>query len=151
MPTTGSVRQDPLTHLRARVTEQSDGCWIWQQHCNRQGYGTVRLMALNERRAVLVHRAMYELLIGPIPDGMELDHLCRVRACCNPAHLEAVTHKVNIERGEWQARKVEARRAKTHCQRDHEYTPANTYLDSHGRRHCRACKASWARAARAAS
>lgn len=151
MPVTGSVRADPLPHMLNRIVKQDDGCWIWQQHLNRGGYGTVRLMALHPGHAVLVHRAMYELIVGPIPDGLELDHLCKVTACCNPAHLEPVTRRVNMDRSTFQQRKVEARRALTHCRNGHEYTERNTHTTRLGRRRCRACSAAWARAKAMAS
>ena len=69
-------------------------CWVTVHHLGA-GYGKFRM----EGRQVLAHRAMYEQEIGPIPDGFVLDHLCRVTACMNPAHLEVVTHAVNSQRG----------------------------------------------------
>lgn len=84
----------------------------------------------------LAHRYVYELEVGPIPEGLEIDHLCRVRNCVNPAHLEAVTHAENIRRGtqgEWS-------KAKTHCPSDHPYNAANTVLNSRGTRVCRICR-----------
>ena len=70
-------------------------CWVWQQGKSKQGYGMV---ALGGKR-FLMHRVMYEQSFGPVPEGLELDHLCRIRHCINPAHLEAVTHAVNTQRG----------------------------------------------------
>lgn len=71
-------------------------CWLWTgQIAQRTGYGQTRVRS----RKVGAHRAMYEREVGPIPDGLELDHLCRVRVCVNPAHLEAVTRSVNVQRG----------------------------------------------------
>ncbi|TDD77726.1 HNH endonuclease [Actinomadura rubrisoli] len=88
-----------------------------------------------ERKNVVVHRFVYESLVGPIPEGLVLDHLCRVRACCNPAHLEPVTDRVNILRG---ASITAANARKTHCDHGHEFTSQNTYRHR-GRRLCRAC------------
>lgn len=107
-----------------------DECWLWQGALD-YGYGKY---SRNKR----AHRISYELLVGPIPDGLDLDHLCRNRACVNPAHLEPVAHRENVLRGESVAAKY-ARR--THCCRGHELTPENTYFQK-GRatRHCRACK-----------
>ncbi|HEY1740016.1 MAG TPA: HNH endonuclease signature motif containing protein [Acidimicrobiia bacterium] len=84
----------------------------------------------------LVHRVSYELSIGPIPGGLEIDHLCRERSCANPEHLEAVTRRENVLRSD----SVAAHRARqTHCVHGHEFTAQNTYRHQ-GRRYCRACR-----------
>ncbi len=97
-----------------RITES--GCWIWQASCDRHGYGR---MTVN-KRPYLAHRVAYELAIGQIPHGMDIDHLCRVRCCVNPAHLEPVTRLENTRRGQ--------NGNKTHCLHGHEYTEDNTYI-----------------------
>ena len=102
------------------------GCWIWLGAIQSKGYGNFTLNG----RSVLPHRFAYEQERGPIPKGKELDHLCRVRCCVNPAHLEAVEHRVNVQRG--------VRPVVTHCKHGHEFTDENTYLHR-GCRHCRAC------------
>lgn len=84
------------------------------------------------------HRVAYELLIGPIAAGLELDHLCRTHACVNPAHLEPVTGQVNLLRG---VGFPATNAAKTHCPQGHEYTAENTYWSKKGQRGCRACTA----------
>lgn len=127
----------------ATVTAAADTCWLWPGAVIK-GYGSVRLAG--EKRTRLAHRVVYELLAGPIPAGLELDHLCRTTLCCNPAHLEPVTHAENIARGIWQQRKVETRKAKTACRNGHAYTEANTRLGAAGRRRCRTCQREWARA-----
>lgn len=110
-----------------------DECWIWTA-ATRHGYGS---MGFNGKM-VYSHRWLYEQAVGPIPDGLDLDHLCRNRKCVNPAHLEPVTTRENILRGEGQCAK-NAR--KTHCKRGHEFTPENTYWHaSTGRRRCRVCR-----------
>lgn len=105
-------------------------CWQWTA-CTQRGYG--RFMAGDGLKRA--HRFAYELLVGPIPEGQQLDHLCRNRGCVNPDHLQAVDARTNVLRGEsfiaHQARQ-------THCKRGHEFTPANTRR-YRGRRFCRAC------------
>lgn len=118
-----------------RETQMVAGdCWIWTGQVDRKGYGSVGVGKCRNRST---HRVVYELIAGPIPKGLHLDHLCRVRACCNPAHLEPVTCKTNCERGE--------RATKTHCPSGHPYSGENlrTHTDSRGyqRRLCRACQA----------
>ncbi len=107
-------------------------CWLWTGRLNRGGYGVGYA-----DRAVRVHRWAYELLHGPIPDGLDIDHLCRVRRCVNPAHLEAVTRRENLRRGNG----VGAQHAKqTHCVHGHAFDEANTYWRRDGSRDCRACR-----------
>ena len=89
---------------------------------------------------VYAHRFAYELAYGPIPEGLELDHLCRNASCVRPTHLEAVTHQVNMVRGK------SGPGSKTHCPHDHEYTPENTHVSPDGRRYCRTCQRAHARA-----
>lgn len=126
-----------VERIMARVVIDPCGCWLWQGS-TVDGYGTINVSG----RIVRVHRLMYELTVGPIPEGHELDHVrergCRHRHCCNPAHLEPVTHRDNVLRGDG----IAARNArKTHCKRGHEFTEANTYRrrDRPGNRECKAC------------
>lgn len=113
------------------------GCWIWTSTINtkRGGYGQ---FADAERRNRRAHRVAYELAVGPIPEGLALDHLCRTPACVNPDHLEPVTALVNNRRG----RSNPMLTAQTQiCQRGHKLTPENTYVQpSNGARNCRLCK-----------
>lgn len=84
-----------------RVRVQPDGCWIWTGAKTGHGYGMVRgprTKGTSYRSASLTHRLSYQYHVGPIPEGTEIDHLCCVKACVNPNHLEAVTHQVNIQR-----------------------------------------------------
>ncbi len=124
--------------LRTRISAEA-GCWLWTGTRFNAGYGRARF----EGADTLAHRTIYRLLAGPIPDGLQLDHLCRVRACVNPAHLEPVTCRVNLLRGNTlQA----ANAAKTECLRGHPFDAANTYLKPGGVwRGCRACRSVAAR------
>lgn len=111
------------------------GCWLWTGHVDRGGYGRIRLGGRTEPVGY-AHRVAYELYVGLIPEGYELDHLCRVRRCANPDHLEPVTRAVNIARGESPpARTIRDDR----CKRGHEFTAnAYVYLKT-GARRCREC------------
>lgn len=121
--------------------DQSSGCWIWTAYKNKSGYGVVSIGGM---RAVLAHRVIYELLCTTIAPGKTLDHLCRVRACVNPAHLEQVSNIENILRGVG----FTANNArKTHCKNGHEFCVDNTYIRN-GHRSCRECNSTSVRAYR---
>ncbi len=141
MPYARYVRSDRIEEL---IVRSEDGCWLWRNGTSTQGYGRRRVPG----RRLLAHRWVYELLVGPVPAGATLDHLCRERSCVNPEHLEPVTMKVNIQRGE----SPSARAARTGiCQRGHSLEDA--YVDCNGRRSCRACRrlrdrAAWKRGER---
>lgn len=110
--------------------ELGSPCWIFTGSLTRRGYGQIRLRG----KTVSAHRTAFTNRCGPIPDGLELDHLCVRPACVNPSHLEPVTHAENIRRSSAAARK----NAQTHCKHGHEYTPENTSR-SKGKRSCKTC------------
>lgn len=117
-------------------------CWIWQGTCNRKGYATAfppMLLRTGLYSGAAVHRHTYEWFVGPIPEGLVIDHLCRVRSCVNPHHLEPVTQAENIRRGDWPAM-IRARRERTHCFHGHEFTVENTRSKEGRGRACRTCE-----------
>jgi hypothetical protein len=109
-------------------------CWTWQACLVGGGYGW---FARKGDGSKLAHRWTWETLVGPIPDGLDLDHLCRNRACVNPDHLEPVTRRENLLRG---ATRTAAAAAATHCPANHPYDEANTGYQNGGDRYCRVCK-----------
>lgn len=115
-----------LRRFWSKVIAMPSGCWEWQATKTRGGYGQFNLSS----KRFQAHRFSYELLIGPIPDGLTIDHLCRNPACVNPAHLEPVTLAENERR---------AAGLKTHCPHGHLYDLSNTYHTRYGTRACKEC------------
>lgn len=135
------MRPDLLVKFFARIDRGGPNeCWEWTGGRTKAGYGetwTGSSKAEGRRgRVVLTHRVAYSHLVGPIPEGLTIDHLCRNRACCNPAHLEPVTNKTNILRG---TSRSAVNATRTHCPKGHPYNEANTYIAANGSRLCRTC------------
>lgn len=122
------------------VSIEASGCWLWTGAINHNGYGLFH----GTQRMGIAHRFAFEYFVGPIQSGLDLDHLCRNRACVNPAHLEPVPHRVNLLRGN-SFSGVNAR--KTHCVHGHPFTPDNTRL-KYGHRLCRICARGYKASAR---
>lgn len=117
---------------RIHVTDY--GCWLWMGERNSHGYGRVSWRA----QRMLVHRLVYEQVVGPVPDGLVIDHLCRVTDCCNPAHLEPVTQQENMRRGDHSTN--HRNRLKRECMHGHPLSGDNLYVTSTGNRQCKECK-----------
>jgi hypothetical protein len=116
--------------------EKTSACWHWHGTRLANGYGQFRLGGPDHRR-VPPHRLAYELLVGPVPDGLVLDHLCRIPLCVNPMHLEPVTQRENMRRARAVSPKMQRRAA---CVHGHSFfDPENVYVTPDGRRQCRAC------------
>ena len=117
-----------------------DGCWAWSAGFSRSGYGKMYLCEPGRRVSLTAGRIGYELLVGEIPEGLMLDHLCRNRGCVNPKHLEPVTNQENARRGIGGRAASERALKRTHCFNGHEYTPENNYYRKKtGFRICRIC------------
>lgn len=128
------------TRLPARFWEKctpepNTGCWLWIAS-NDGRYGRYALAGRGPRRA---HIVAYSALVGAVPTGLELDHRCNTQLCCNPAHLEPVTHAVNVSRGRLGAVAGARQRSKTHCPRGHAYAGHNLIVTARRSRVCRAC------------
>lgn len=112
--------------------DASGDCWLWTGATETTGYGVTRWLG----RKALPHRVIWEALVGPIPEDMQIDHLCRVRSCVNPDHLEPVTPKENTRRSVMSL--YSGPRHRTHCPSGHPYSGKNVRL-YRGRRYCRTC------------
>jgi hypothetical protein len=113
------------TLLAASIVDPATGCWVWQRSTTC-GYGRIRI----DNQLMLTHRIAYRLWVGDLVDGMQIDHLCSIRACCNPAHLEQVTPIVNQHR---------ASPLHSVCSRGHVFDDTNTGRLKSGTRYCRTC------------
>lgn len=124
----------PEERFWSRV-QKSYWCWQWTGAGVRTKNGYGRIMV--NGRLIGAHQYSYELLVGPIPKGLTIDHLCRNRGCVNPEHLEPVTHRINILRGD----SISAKHAKkTHCIHGHPFDSVNTYYRLTGGRTCKTCR-----------
>jgi hypothetical protein len=111
----------------------TDGCWLWTAARGGNGYGYFKISGIHH----LAHRLSFMAAFGPIPKGFQIDHLCRVRTCVKPDHLEAVECKVNLLRSPYTQASIN--KAKTHCVRGHSLSGENLFIDR-GCRQCRQCK-----------
>ena len=139
------MKKELTTRFWEKVSglDNPDGCWTWIAYKNCWGYGKFEV----DGEATSAHRLAYQLCIGPIPDDLEVDHLCRNPACVNPAHLELVPHAENVRRGDNWSKGWE--RYVTHCPQGHEYTPDNLVKQGlSNKRKCKTCHRERARVRR---
>ncbi len=128
-----STDTDILSRFLSRlILSPETGCLIWPMKPNRQGYGQMS----HSGKTIRSHRFAYESQVGPVPEGLVLDHLCRNRMCCNVAHLEAVTSKENVLRG---IGPTAVNATKTHCDNGHVFSGTNVRIRPDGSRKCREC------------
>lgn len=137
-----TITESDMRRFWAKVAIDPAGHLLWTANKGNGGYGLFRVGSRN----LLAHRFSYEALVGPIPDGLQIDHLCRIRACVAPDCLEPVTPRENTLRGNTSAA---ANAAKTHCLNGHPFDEQNTRIDSHGKRQCRECQRAYDRAYKA--
>ncbi len=115
-----------------KVSVDKSGCWPWTGYIDQKGYG---VFGVSSREIYKAHRYSYWLHVGDVPKGKQLDHLCRVRHCVNPSHLEPVTNRENVIRGN------AARPKQAACKKGHAFTDTNTYVyPKRGTRHCKECQ-----------
>ena len=127
-------KDGPVPQIRPELGQ----CWVWTAYLNKSGYGQ---FGLADRSLMLAHRWAWEREHGPVPDGLELDHLCRVRACVRPSHLEAVTRSINAQRG-LKGNLKPPTQMREKCKNGHLMTPENRYPRKDGRYEkygCRQC------------
>jgi hypothetical protein len=119
--------------ILAKHVDATSGCWEWKARKDKDGYGRTTI----QRKTYQAHRVVFAALVGPIPEGMTIDHLCKNKACVNPDHMEVTTVKVNVLRSD-NICSLNAR--KTHCPRGHPLSGENLYLYPAGGRGCRQCQ-----------
>lgn len=131
------VMTAPLRFYDKVMPEPMSGCWLWMASLDHGGYARYR----HNGKSYIAHRASYEMHVGPIPPGLDIDHKCRVRSCVNPDHLEPVTRSENLGRSSLMGRSINHRNSqKTHCKHGHPFNEENTVIiTATGGRRCKEC------------
>lgn len=131
-----SLQERLLAKIEKRDGGYTSPCWFWTGAMFQNGYAAIKA----GRRAARAHRVSYETFIGPIPDDLTIDHLCRNKSCVNPDHLEPVTNKENFLRAVFPKTHGFNKREKTHCPKGHAYDTQNTHITPQGWRKCKICQ-----------
>lgn len=135
------LAKSPHNFWRRVMPVTESGCWIWTGCSTKQGYGSFGWKDENGKGVLaLAHRISWALSRGPIPDGLVIDHLCKVTCCVNPDHLEPVTQKENYWRSNAREGTIAFNASITTCPQGHEYTPDNTLIRINRGYKCRRCK-----------
>lgn len=137
------IHGDPTARFWSKVDQPSPYCcWEWVGTVSRLGYGQFSTTTPDSPNGkTFAHIFAWNLLVGPVPDGLELDHLCRNTVCVNPDHLEPVTHQENVRRGRAGLHMRTKAAAATHCSKGHPWDETNTYVHAKtGKRSCKACR-----------
>lgn len=124
------IKQKILSKI---LIDPNTECWLWQGYADRDGYARIEVIGGKNK---FVHRLSYEAFTGSIPEGMSIDHICKNRGCCNPKHLQQLSIKENILRGDGASSK---NNKKTHCNEGHEFSAENTYINNRSARVCKTC------------
>ena len=132
----GVYPHKPLIERFWQKVGKTEDCWEWRGTKLLSGYCVILLNG----KQLLAHRVAYEAFVGKIPIGLQIDHLCRNRACVNPAHMETVTRHENIKRGMAGRLTGLSQRIKTHCRYGHPYNEENTYHRPDNGRDCKICQ-----------
>ncbi len=152
------AKRDPVERFLEKfdIGEIPEGfdspCFVWVGTYGRYGYKPTASYGhfWDGEGHPSVHRYAYKTFVGPIPDNLDLDHLCRNRRCCNPDHLEPVSRSENLKRGNNPIilKKLAKERAeRTHCRKGHRWTPENIYIDKkNNSRRCKTCRLEWEKA-----
>jgi len=125
--------EDLIKRILPKILVLKMGCWEWQGRKVKGGYGNINV---NKKR-IGIHRILYKYYYDKLDSRLEIDHLCRNTSCCNPLHLEQVTHKENVLRG-FSLNAINAR--KTHCKRGHPLSGDDIRIEKYGSRRCKKCK-----------